>query len=119
MLIPEPSASPPHTALHHRRSGANRCRRTTCVIRADIQDQPTKIPAFPLNHFKHDGDDILVVLGNRTYGIQIERHTHESGDKWLEPSLYLAVARCREGCQRASGGVERSMTMIAGASTPC
>ena len=58
--------------------------------------------AFALQHFEHDGDDVVVVLADGTdRGQVVEGDAHETGDERLETRLRLAVAGCRQRRQRA------------------
>ena len=58
--------------------------------------------AFALNHFEHDGNHILVVFSDCANGLKVVVwNAHETRDQRLETGLRLAVAGCRQCCQRA------------------
>ena len=98
MLVTEPGSGPPHAALHfvaQQQPAVVVAQATQSALIADVGDMDT---AFALHDLKHHGDDILVVLGDRAYRLEVVvRHAHESRDERFEAGLRLTIAGGRQG----------------------
>ena len=107
MLETEPGSGSTHAALHliaHQQPIVFIAECAQAALEFDVSDIDT---ALALDDFEHDGNDVLVMLGNRTNGVEIVVwNAHKTRHQRLKTGLRLAVTGCRE---RRHGAAVKSL----------